>query len=110
MRLIAFPSFVLACLVALAPAPAAGQACTDSNGTFRFLNTEFPDLSTNGPVFTGQLVVANADGPVTLLVGSGRRQRPASRRPHARPGLGPDHGPRDAVRATTTSSSSPTTA
>jgi hypothetical protein len=66
MRLVAFPSLVLACLVALAPAPSAGQVCTDTNGTFRFLNTEFPDLSTNGPVFTGQLVVANADGPVTF--------------------------------------------
>jgi hypothetical protein len=66
MRFVAFPSLVLACLVALAPAPSAGQVCTDTNGTFRFLNTEFPDLSTNGPVFTGQLVVANADGPVTF--------------------------------------------
>jgi hypothetical protein len=66
MRLFAF--FTLACagLVALAPAPSAGQACIAGNGTFRFLNDEFPDLSTNGPVFTGQLVVANADGPVTF--------------------------------------------
>jgi len=66
MRLVAFPSFVLACLVTLAPAPSAGQACTATNGTFRFLNTTFPSLSTNGPVFTGQLVVANADGPVAF--------------------------------------------
>jgi hypothetical protein len=66
MRLVAFPSVVLTVLAALAPAPSAGQVCTDTNGTFRFLNTEFPDLSTNGPVFTGQLVVANADGPVTF--------------------------------------------
>ena len=68
MRLIAFPSFVIACLVALAPGPSSGQACTDSNGTFRFLNDEFPPLSTNGPEFIGQLVVANADGPVTFSV------------------------------------------
>src|SRR5262249_14824511 len=46
--------------------PALGQACTASNGTFRFLNGSFPALSTNGPVFVGQLVVANADGPVTF--------------------------------------------
>src|SRR5262245_10344735 len=52
--------------LALSPAAALGQACTDSNGTFRFLNDEFPPLSTNGPVFVGQLVVANADGPVTF--------------------------------------------
>src|SRR5262245_11541025 len=48
--------------------PVPGQACTDSNGTFRFLNDQFPQLSTNGPVFVGQLVVANADGPVTFSV------------------------------------------
>jgi len=71
MRLVAFPSLVLACLVALAPAPSAGQVCTDTNGTFRFLNTEFPDLTTNGPVFTGQLVVANADGPVSFSLDLG---------------------------------------
>jgi hypothetical protein len=65
-------AFRVACLFALAlglsPAPAAGQLCTDTNGTFRFLNDEFPKLSTNGPVFNGQLVVANADGPVTFSV------------------------------------------
>jgi hypothetical protein len=77
MRLIAFPAFVLACLVALAPAPSAAQ-CTDTNGTFRFLNTTFPSLSTNGPVFTGQLVVANADGPVifSLDLGGGNDPLP----------------------------------
>jgi hypothetical protein len=58
----------LATLVALAPAPATAQACTATNGTFRFLNDVFPDLSTNGPVFTGQLVVANADGTVTFSI------------------------------------------
>jgi hypothetical protein len=52
--------------VGLAPAPAAGQECIASNGTFRFLNDVFPELSTNGPVFVGQLVVANADGTVTF--------------------------------------------
>jgi len=71
MRLLAFPSFILAGLVALAPAPSAGQVCTDTNGTFRFLNTEFPDLSTNGPVFVGQLVVANADGTVSFSLDLG---------------------------------------
>jgi hypothetical protein len=55
----------------LSPAPAMGQACTDNNGTFHFLNAQFPELSTNGPVFTGQLVVANADGPVTFSVDPG---------------------------------------
>ncbi|HET6203000.1 MAG TPA: Ig domain-containing protein [Planctomycetota bacterium] len=62
----------VACLLViglgLSPAPVRGQACTDSNGTFRFLNDQFPPLSTNGPVFVGQLVVANADGPVTFSV------------------------------------------
>ncbi len=61
-------AFLFALAVGLPPAPAAGQACTDNNGTFRFLNDQFPELSTNGPVFTGQLVVANADGPVTFSV------------------------------------------
>src|SRR5262245_11724275 len=62
-------ALVFALLAALAPVPAlagAPAACTDTNGTFRFLNDEFPALSTNGPVFVGQLVVANADGPVTF--------------------------------------------
>jgi hypothetical protein len=71
MRLFSLVSFAFAGLVALAPAPSAGQACTETNGTFRFLNTEFPDLSTNGPVFTGQLVVANADGTVTFSLDLG---------------------------------------
>jgi hypothetical protein len=70
-----FPSLLAASLCVLAlglsPTPAAGQACTDSNGTFRFLNDTFPTLSTNGPVFTGQLVVANADGPVTFTEDAG---------------------------------------
>ena len=39
----------IACLfalsLALSPAPAAGQACTDTKGTFRFLNDEFPPLA-----------------------------------------------------------------
>jgi hypothetical protein len=60
--------FVLA--VGLSPAPASGQACTDGNGTFRFLNAQFPELSTDTP-FAGQLVVANADGPVTFSVDPG---------------------------------------
>jgi hypothetical protein len=55
----------------LSPTPATSQVCTDSNGTYRFLNDEFPPLSTNGPVFVGQLVVANADGPVTFSVDPG---------------------------------------
>jgi hypothetical protein len=59
--------FVLA--LGLSSTPAMG-ACTD-NGTFRFLNAQFPELSTNGPVFNGQLVVANADGPVTFSVDPG---------------------------------------
>ena len=59
---------LVALALGLAPAPAAGQACTASNGTFRFLNDVFPPLSTNGPVFNGQLVVANADGTVTFSV------------------------------------------
>jgi len=71
VRFITLSAFVLAGLVALAPAPAAAQACTASNGTFRFLNDVFPPLSTNGPVFNGQLVVANADGPVTFSVDPG---------------------------------------
>jgi hypothetical protein len=62
---------VLALALGLAPAPAAGQACTASNGVFRFLNDVFPPLSTNGPVFNGQLVVANADGAVTFSVDPG---------------------------------------
>jgi len=61
---------LLAASLALA-APAAAQVCTDSNGTFRFLNSTFPPLSTNGPVFVGQLVVANADGPVTFSLDLG---------------------------------------
>jgi putative Ig domain-containing protein len=60
----------VACLfvvgLGLFASPVLGQACTDSNGAFRFLNDQFPALSTNGPVFVGQLVVANADGPVTF--------------------------------------------
>lgn len=61
--------FVLSGVLAFAPGLAAqAQECTASNGIFRFLNTTFPDLSTNGPVFVGQLVVANADGPVTFSV------------------------------------------
>ena len=64
--------FVLA--LGFSPAPAASQVCTtDSNGTFRFLNDEFPPLSTNGPVFVGQLVVANADGLVTFTVDPGSK-------------------------------------
>jgi hypothetical protein len=64
--------FFYVCAVALLqPAVAAAQACTDSNGAFRFLNDEFPPLSTNGPVFVGQLVVANADGLVTFSVDPG---------------------------------------
>ena len=61
---------VLSVLLWLAITPLAGsaQVCTDTNGVFRFLNDEFPALSTNGPVFVGQLVVANADGPVTFSV------------------------------------------
>jgi Putative Ig domain len=59
--------FILA--LGLSPVPVMG-ACAD-NGTFRFLNAQFPELSTNGPVFTGQLVVANADGPVTFSVDPG---------------------------------------
>jgi hypothetical protein len=55
----------------LALTPAAAFDGTESNGTFRFLNDVFPPLSTNGPVFTGQLVVANADGPVTFSVDPG---------------------------------------
>jgi hypothetical protein len=61
-------TFALAGFFALAPGLASAQECTATNGTFRFLNDEFPSLSTNGPVFTGQLVVANADGPVTFSV------------------------------------------
>jgi len=57
---------LVAALVGLSPVLANAQACTANNGTFRFLNTAFPSLSTNGPVFVGQLVVANADGPVTF--------------------------------------------
>jgi hypothetical protein len=76
MRFPAFSSLVLCALLAWAPAPAAGQACTDSNGTFRFLNATFPSLSTNGPVFTGQLVVANADGPVSFSLDLGGSNDP----------------------------------
>jgi hypothetical protein len=67
MSVRAFPAAcLLALAVVLSAGPSAAQVCTDSNGTFRFLNTQFPSLSTNGPVFVGQLVVANADGPVTF--------------------------------------------
>src|SRR5262245_64758971 len=59
-------SAVLAFLSASVPGAAVAQECTASNGTFRFLNNSFPTLSTNGPPFTGQLVVANADGTVTF--------------------------------------------
>ena len=76
MRLLALSSLALSALVTLAPAPSAGQVCTDTNGTFRFLNTTFPTLSTNGPVFTGQLVVANADGPVTFSLDLGGSNDP----------------------------------
>jgi hypothetical protein len=68
MRLFAASSWALAALVALVPAQSDAQACTTTNGTFRFLNDAFPALSTNGPVFTGQLVVANADGTVTFSI------------------------------------------
>jgi hypothetical protein len=67
MRRFASFSLALVGFVALAPSPSAGQ-CTTTNGTFRFLNDVFPSLSTNGPVFTGQLVVANADGTVTFSI------------------------------------------
>jgi hypothetical protein len=78
MRCLALFSLALSGLVSLAPAPSAAQVCTDTNGTFRFLNGDFPDLSTNGPVFTGQLVVANADGPVvfSLDLGGGNDDLP----------------------------------
>jgi hypothetical protein len=59
---------VIVLLLTLSPLAGSAQVCTDSNGTFRFLNDEFPSLSTNGPVFVGRLVVANADGPVTFSV------------------------------------------
>ena len=67
IHLVAF----IALLLTLAPLAGSAQVCTDSNGTFRFLNDEFPPLSTNGPVFVGRLVVANADGPVTFSVDPG---------------------------------------
>jgi hypothetical protein len=66
MRIHLASFFVL--LLTLAPLAGSAQVCTDTNGMFRFLNDEFPPLSTNGPVFVGQLVVANADGPVTFSV------------------------------------------
>jgi hypothetical protein len=61
-------SFTVAFALGSGPLPAAAQECIATNGVFRFLNDEFPPLSTNGPVFVGQLVVANADGPVTFTV------------------------------------------
>jgi hypothetical protein len=64
-------AFLFLLALSFSPAPAASQVCTDSNGIFRFLNDEFPPLSTNGPVFVGQLAVANADGPVTFSVDPG---------------------------------------
>ena len=74
MRVLALVLVPLLALAAyLAPAQAAAQACTASNGTFRFMNDQFPPLSTNGPVFTGQLVVANADGTVTFAVDPGSK-------------------------------------
>lgn len=63
--------FVIAFVLGLVPLPVAAQECTATNGTFRFLNDAFPPLSTNGPVFVGQLVVANADGTVTFSVDPG---------------------------------------
>jgi len=69
LALVLIPLLALAAY--LAPAQASAQACTASNGTFRFLNDQFPPLSTNGPVFTGQLVVANADGAVTFSIDPG---------------------------------------
>jgi hypothetical protein len=67
VRLIRFAlAFVV--VAGLASPAAEAQECIATNGVFRFLNDEFPPLSTNGPVFTGQLVVANADGPVTFSV------------------------------------------
>ena len=67
MRLIRF-ALAFVAVVGLASPAAEAQECIATNGVFRFLNDEFPPLSTNGPVFTGQLVVANADGPVTFSV------------------------------------------
>lgn len=76
MRLVAFPSFVLAGLVAFAPAPSAGQVCTDTNGTFRFLNDQFPDGTTNAE-YVARLIVVNADGPVTFSVTANEDPLPA---------------------------------
>jgi Putative Ig domain len=63
-----FSSSLFALVLALLPGAALGQVCTDLNGTFRFVNNDFPSLSTNGPVFNGQLMVVNADGTVTFSV------------------------------------------
>lgn len=64
-----------ACLLTsalLAPSVAgAGVACTDTNGTFRFLTEVLPGGSTNAE-YIARLVVVNADGPVTFSIdGSG---------------------------------------
>ncbi len=58
-------AFLFALAAGLSPAPAAGQACTDTNGEFRFLNDEFPVGSQNTE-FVARLLIANADGPVTF--------------------------------------------
>jgi len=69
LRLLVSTLYLYVLALGFSPATSMG-ACAD-NGTFRFLNTQFPQLSTNGPVFNGQLVVANADGPVTFSVDPG---------------------------------------
>lgn len=64
------PSFAvtLALMLGLAAGPAAGQLCDlGTNGTFRFLNSAFPQGTQNAE-YVARLVVANADGTVTFSV------------------------------------------
>ena len=58
----------LALALGLAAGPAFAQVCDlATNGTFRFLNSVFPQGTQNAE-YTARLVVANADGTVTFSV------------------------------------------
>ena len=62
---------VCAALAMLAPTAGwAGSACTDANGTFRFLTEELPRGSTNAE-YVARLLTANADGPITFSIDGG---------------------------------------